>query len=82
MNILHSKWLVASLLATALVAGCGGDSSTSNAAPSPPNPSQSAQGVVDYILALIASSTTDLADPIDINPLTLATDDLAPPSPI
>lgn len=81
MNKLHSKWLVASVLATALVAGCGGDSSTSNAAP-PPNPSQSAQGVVDYILALIASSTTDSADPIDINPLTLATEDLANPSPI
>ena len=82
MNRLHSKWLVASVLATALVAGCGGDSSSSPGAAPPPNPSQSAQGVVDFILALIASSTTDLAEPIDINPLTLAADDLANPSPI
>lgn len=81
MNKLQSKWLVASLLATALVAGCGGDSSTSNAT-LPPNPSQNAQGVVDYILALMASSTNDLSDPIDINSLTLATEDLADPRPI
>ena len=81
MHKLPSKWLVASLLATALVAGCGGDSSSPSVT-APPNPSQSAQSVVDYILALMASSTTDLADPIDINSLTLATEDLADPSPI
>ena len=81
MHKLPSKWLVASLLATALVAGCGGDSSSPSVA-APPNPSLNAQGVVDFILALIANSTTDLSDPIDINPLTLATEDLADPSPI
>ena len=77
---LSSKWVLVSVLATALVAGCGGGSSASANPPS--NPATSAQGVVDYILGLIASSTTDLAEPADIDAVTLATDDTAEPSPI
>ena len=79
-----SKWVFVSVLATALVAGCGGGSSAGyNTPPNPPaNPAASTQGVVDYILALIASSTSDSADPVDTDAVTLATDDTAEPSPI
>ena len=80
MFILPSKWVFAAVLASALTAGCGGDSSSSSAAP--PDPAKNAQGVVDYVLALIASSTDDSGEPIDINLVTLATEDLAEPSPI
>jgi hypothetical protein len=78
---LNSKWLVATALATALVAGCGGGDSGGGQTP-PTNPATSAQGVVDYLLALIANETTDLSEPKATDGISFATEDTAEPSAI
>lgn len=87
MSKLNSKWLVAATLAAALVAGCGGGGGdgpggVGGQAPQPTNPSTSAQGVVDFLLALIANETSELTDPMDTDGITFATEELAEPSPI
>lgn len=83
MHKLNFKLVLPVVLATALVAGCGGDSSGSAApAPAPDSPiSQSARAVVDFINSLIAG-TSETGNPIDINPLTVAVDDTSDPVPL
>jgi hypothetical protein len=75
----------------AALAGCGG--SSNNAAPAPvvtppvvtppvvvvPDISKSIADLFDYLTTLVAS-LSDSADPVDVNVLTLATDDTAEPS--
>ena len=85
MSKLNSKWLLAAALATALVAGCGdsgclGDGGGQGAQAT--NPATSAQGVVDFLLALFATETSDLNEPIATDNITFATEELAEPSPI
>lgn len=85
MSKLNSKWLIAAALATALVAGCGdggGLGDGGGSAPQAANPSTSAQGVVDYLLALIGNETSDLTEPMATDNITFATEELAEPSPI
>jgi hypothetical protein len=86
MSKLNSKWLIAAALAAALVAGCGGGGDgpggVGGQAPQPTNPSTSAQGVVDFLLALIANETSELTDPMDTHGITFATEELAEPSSI
>ena len=84
---LNSKWLVAAALATTLLAACGdggdlGSGGGGGQVLQPANPSTSAQGVVDFLLALIANQTSDLTDPIDTDNIIFATEELAEPSPI
>ena len=84
---LNSKWLVAAALATTLLAACGDGGDLNNGGGGgqvlqPANPSTSAQGVVDFLLALIANQTSDLTDPIDTDNIIFATEELAEPSPI
>ena len=88
-----SKTVAAVALATAVLAGCGGggggDSVSLPQFPivgglvpvtTPiPDPSSSVQSVVDYILALITGNTSESGSPIDINGLTLVTDETSPP---
>ena len=79
----NSKWLISAALASALVAGCGSsDGLAVNGQIPPPNPATSAQGVVDYLLALIANETSDLTEPKPTDDITFATDDMAEPSAI
>ena len=91
MNKLNLKWLIASALATTLVAGCGsgggggvvgsvGGGSAPVAAPL--DPATSASGVVGFLLALIANETSELSEPKPSDGITFATDDLAEPSAI
>ena len=63
----NSKWLVAAALTTTLLSACGGgdggalgNAGGGGQASQVPNPSTSAQGVVDFLLALIANQTSDL----------------------
>ena len=83
---LNSKWLVAAALATTLLAACGDGGGLGNGgggqASQTTNPSTSAQGVVDFLLALIANQTSDLNDPIPTDNIIFATEELAEPSPI
>ena len=90
---LNSKWLVTAALATTLLAACGGGGDLGNAgggqgsgggqvSQGPTNPSSSAQGVVDFLLALIANETSDLTEPIATDNIIFATEELAEPSPI
>lgn len=92
-----SGLLLASLLAAALLSGCGGDSGGTllsagtptgggggGSSPAPataPDISASVADLLAYVSQLIAG-TSDSGDPVDINPLTLATDDTIEPSPV
>ena len=85
----NSKWLVAAALTTTLLSACGGgdggalgNAGGGGQASQVPNPSTSAQGVVDFLLALIANQTSDLTDPIDTDNIIFATEELADASPI
>lgn len=86
---LNSKLLITAALATTLLAACGDGGGLGNGngggggQPSQAtSPSTSAQGVVDFLLALIANQTSDLTDPIDTDTIIFATEELAEPSPI
>ena len=82
---------LATALASALVAGCGSGGGSDNLggagnpggpAPQASGPESSAQGVVDYLLALFASDTSDVNEPRLTESITFATEELAEPSPI
>ncbi|CAN5163761.1 hypothetical protein BH10PSE16_BH10PSE16_40410 [soil metagenome] len=81
---LNSKGMAGAALSAALLAGCGGGDggSTYGVAPPPPGPvQQTITDVVAYIGKLIAG-TGDTTEPVDINALTLATDDTSEPAPL
>ena len=81
---LNLKWLAAAALATTLLAACGdgGGLGGGGQASQATNASTSAQGVVDFLLALIANETSDLNDAIPTDNIIFATEELAEPSPI
>ncbi len=81
------KLLSAAVLTSAFLAGCGGggiDTLPTDPAPTPvaETPSNSVNALVAFLQDLIATSTNETGEPIDINSLTLATDDTAEPSAI
>lgn len=87
MTKFNSKLLTTAALAAALVAGCGsgggdGGSAGGGQGASGTNQSTSAQGVVDFLLALFATETSDVNEPIPTDNITFATEELAEPSPI
>ncbi|MEO5607850.1 MAG: hypothetical protein ABIR13_09780 [Polaromonas sp.] len=78
---LNSKLMTGAVLTSALLAGCGGDSG-GYASTGPTQPmDQTITAVADYIRNLIASNGEN-TEPIDINGLTLATDDTSEPAPV
>lgn len=81
---LNSKLLITAALATTLLTACGdgGGLGGGGQASQTTNPSTSAQGVVDFLLALIANETSDLNDPIPTDNIIFATEEFAEPSPI
>ena len=88
MTKFNSKLLTTAALAAALVAGCGGGGGDGGSpvgggqGASGTNQSTSAQGVVDFLLALFATETSDVNEPIPTDNITFATEELAEPSPI
>ena len=68
-------FLAASVLAAALVAGCGGGGDGTAAE----DISQSTSDLLAYMNRLIAG-TDETSDPVDINALTLAVDETAEPA--
>lgn len=81
MDKLNSKATLTAVAAAVLMAGCGGggDGNTAPAQPAP-DPGQSVTALVDFINRMITNNSEN-SDPIDINPLTLAIDDTAEPTP-
>ena len=90
---LHSTLMTGAVLASALLAGCGssdGDGGQVGSGPgtgpgtpgTPPPVQQTITAVADYVRNLIAGSTADNTQPLDINGLTLAADDQAQPAPV
>ncbi len=79
------KVVLATAIAVTLVTGCGsggGDGGGNGGGGGGVQPVSAAQSVVDYILALIKSSTSDLGDPIALEGVTLANDDTAEAIPL
>ncbi|MEO7160909.1 MAG: hypothetical protein ABJA84_04255 [Polaromonas sp.] len=74
----NSKLMAGAALCAVLLAGCGGDGGRS--ADAPPA-EQTISNVFGFISNLIASNDAN-SDPIDINGLTLATDDTSEPTPL
>ena len=84
MHSFHSKTVRLAALAAlsaALISGCGGGSSGGVAGNDPPPPpaNQTVADVFGYINQLIAGNDAN-GEPIDINGLTLATDDTSEPA--
>lgn len=80
---MKNQLLLAVVLGTSILAGCGGGGI--EALPTPPvaqTPANSVSALVVYLQDLIATTTTETGEPIDINSMTLATDDTAEPSAI
>jgi hypothetical protein len=86
MSKFNSKSLTAAALAAVLTAGCGGGGGGlgdgGGQVPQAANPSTSAQGVVDFLISLIANDTSGLSEPGATDGVTFATEELAEPSPI
>lgn len=79
---MKNQLLLGLVLGTSILAGCGGGGI--EALPTPPvaqTPSNSVNALVAYVQQLIAG-TSESTEPVDINGLTLATDDTAEPSAI
>ena len=77
----NSKLMTVAALSAMLLAGCGGSSNSvvdAGGGGVPPG-NQTITDVFGYINQLIASTDAN-SDPIDINGLTLATDDTAEPT--
>ena len=74
-----SKLMTAAALSAMLLAGCGGSSSSVVGDGSGGGANQTITDVFGYINQLIASNDAN-SDPIDINGLTLATDDASEPT--
>ena len=77
----NTKLAAAAMLSAALLAGCGGGDGggVAGGGGGAINPSASASAVVDYIQSVIAVGEN--TEPIDINSVTLATDDTSEPVP-
>ncbi|MGH8829898.1 MAG: hypothetical protein ACREXV_02260 [Polaromonas sp.] len=81
MNKLNSRRMPTAVLAAALLAGCGGGGGGGVAFDSGADVGQSVMRTIAFINNLIANNSEN-SDPIDINPLTLAVDDSADPTPL
>ena len=78
----HSKLMTGAALAALLLAGCGGGGGGTGAAAPPLTPvQQTVASIVDFINNLIASIGEN-SEPIDINSLTVASDDNVDAAPL
>ena len=76
--IMKKQWVLAAVLATAFLAGCGGGDTVSSSLPATPaaqSISNSVSALIQYVKQLIAATDGDTSEPVDINGLTLVSDD-------
>ena len=89
MHKLNSKLVLTAALSAALLAGCGGgggssgtvDGSSAFGVVAASDIGQNIASVFDYISRLIAFNGEN-TDPVDVNALTLATDETSSPTPL
>ena len=92
---LKAKLLLTAVFASAVLAGCGGGEDSISSAPAvavapppavetppPTTIANSVSSLIAFMQNLIATSTNDTGEPVDVNSLQLATDDAAEPSAI
>lgn len=76
------KLTLAAVLASAFLAGCGGGGGGGDSIPTSVAISRSVTSLFAFMSNLIATSTNETGEPIDINGLTLATDETSEPTPL
>lgn len=81
MFTFNARLVAGAVVSAALLAGCGGNSDNNNGGPPPGPVAQTITDVVGYIQNLIASNGEN-TEPVDVNVLTLATDDTSEPAPL
>ncbi len=86
MKHLSLKWLVATVMAVALVAGCGGGGggapvvgNTPGAPVTPPGIGDSVEALLAFMTGLLAN-TTETGDPVVLDNKPLAVDDTGGPA--
>ena len=83
MQKFNAKLIAAASLAAVLAVACGGDDHVAAVVPPAPDPAleaaKSVQLTVDYLNGVIAG-TNDASDPVNIDGITLASDDTAEPT--
>ena len=82
---MKKQWVLASVLATVLLAGCGGGdvvSSSLLAAPPAQSISNTVSVLIQYVQQLIAAADGNISEPVDINGLTLVADETMEPTAI
>ena len=98
MHKLNSKLVLTAALSAALLAGCGGGSSSSNAdgpssfgvfpatpaTPGTPGVSDLGESIAAVFdyISGLIASNSENSDPVDINVLTLAADETSSPTPL
>ncbi|HQS30436.1 MAG: hypothetical protein B7X59_07770 [Polaromonas sp. 39-63-203] len=77
MKKLNMKWMLAAAVSVTLLAGCGGGGSETTVAR---GIDQNVSDLIAYMKGLIAMDENSAV--VDINPLTLAVDDMGDPAPL
>ena len=82
---MKKQWMLASVLATAFLAGCGGGDVVGSSVPSPTLPAPSVGNTVSVLVQFVQqliAGTNESNEPVDINGLTLVADDKVEPTAI
>ena len=84
MLTIHSRLMAAAALSAALLAGCGGSNDDNNNSGPGGQPGAGAQTVTDVVAFIngLIGGTSDSAEPVDIDGLTLTADNGADSAPL
>ena len=73
-------------IGAASLSACGGGGDDNSTPPAtsqvPASASASIGGFIDYLKALVAATSTDALEPVDVSAVTPPTDDAAEPTPV
>ena len=84
MLTIHSRLMATAALSAMLLAGCGGSNDDNNSSGSDGQPGAGAQTVTDVVAFIngLITGTSDSAEPVDIESLTLTADNGSDSAPL